>query len=209
MSTTFDVYPRSKQLPTFTELLEKSTAELHRFLASVGVEARPPIHLRLQRCEDHAHVPFSLMDKMSWADDVYAWFMVGNVAGGTDAYYDADAADIAEQWQGEFDDPKCRRIERLIRECVTVGHRWWFRRSAGQPAVVNIAYGLIAASLADITGGFIYSSDSAWDWERMPALPAEFFGFYFRPEQALEENFREWSQRCISAVAEELQGSST
>jgi hypothetical protein len=209
VSTTFDVYPRTPQLPTFGALLERSTAELHHFLASVGVEARPPIHLRLQRCDDHAHLPFALADEAWWGDDVYAWFMVGDVPGGTDAYYDANAAAIAEQWQGEFDDSKCMRLEPLIRECVKVGHRWWFRRSVGQPAVVNIAYGLIAASLADMTGGFIYSNDSAWDWQRMPALPAEFFGFYFRPEQALEENFREWSQRCIRAVAEELQGSPT
>jgi len=34
-----------------------------------------------------------------------------------------------------------------------------------------LAYGLIAASLAEITGGFVYSDDGAWDYSYFPALP--------------------------------------
>jgi hypothetical protein len=208
MSTTFNVYPRAKDLPSFAMIVERATKELHRFLESVGIRARPDIHVRLQRCEDHVHLPFSLHDPARWDRDTYAWFMVGDVPGGTDAYFDDDADEIRRRWDGEFDDPKCKRIEPLIRECVRTGRRWWFRRSAGQPAAINLAYGLIAGSLAAITDGFVYSDDSAWDWERMPARPAEFLSWYFRPEQALEEKYREWSRRCLDYLPEELEGAS-
>jgi hypothetical protein len=80
--------------------------------------------------------------------------MVDDVGGGTDAYYCDDADEINEVWSGEFDDPKCLRLEPLIRECVQIGHYWSFRRSMGQPGIVNLAYGLIAGSLAALTDGF-------------------------------------------------------
>jgi hypothetical protein len=207
MSTTFDVYPRRKELPSFAAIIDRSTAELHRFLESVSIRARPLVHLRIQRCEDNSHVPFSLDDPARWGKDTYAWFMVGEAPGGTDAYYDDDETKIQELWDGGFDDPRCKRIEPLIRECIEIGHRWWFRRSAGQPAIINVAYGLMAASLAAITEGFVTSDDSAWESQRMPALPDEFLNWYFRPEKAIGENFREWSQRCLGSLAEELQGS--
>src|SRR5262249_44106569 len=180
--------------------------ELHRFLESVNIQERPPIHLRIQRCEIHSPVPFSLSGPARWGKDTYAWFMVGEVPGGTDAYFDDDEAKIQQIWDGAFDDPRCKRIEPLIRECISTGHRWWFRRSIGQPAIINVAYGLMAASLAALTDGFVTSDDSAWDWQRLPALPDEFLSWYFRPEKAIEENFREWSERCIGFLAEELRG---
>jgi hypothetical protein len=132
--------------------------------------------------------------------------MVGESPGGTDAYFDDDRAKIQEMWEGAFDDPRCKRLEPLIRECISTGHRWCFRRSAGQPAIISVAYGLIAASLAAITEGFVTSDDSAWDSERLPALPEEFLTWYFRPEKAIGENFREWSQRCLGYLTEELEG---
>jgi len=135
MSTTFDVYPRTKQLPSFAAIIDRSTTELHRFLESVNIRARPLVHLRIQRCEDHSHVAFSLDDPARWEKTVYAWFMVGETPGGTDAYFDDDHGRIQELWDGGFDDPRCKRLEPLIRECIATGHRWSFRRSAGQPPI--------------------------------------------------------------------------
>ena len=116
MSTTFEVYPKTRELPTFEGLLERSTGELHRFLNAIGVGVRPRIHVRLQRSLDHAHLPFSLRDPLRWGPETYAWFMVGDVPGGTDAYFRDDAARIAEEWRGEFDNSKCQPLESLIRE---------------------------------------------------------------------------------------------
>src|SRR5262245_16543864 len=102
MSTTFDVYPGKREIPTFASLLYRSTAELHKFLESVGVKARPCIHLRLQRRKDHAHASFRLSDEARWSKDLYAWFMVGEVAGGTDAYFNNSPNYLREIWDEEM-----------------------------------------------------------------------------------------------------------
>jgi hypothetical protein len=60
MSTTLDVYPGTMNLPSFAAIIDRSTVELHGFLGSVGIRARPPIHLRIQRCYDDSHVPVGL-----------------------------------------------------------------------------------------------------------------------------------------------------
>ena len=84
------------------------------------------------------------------------------------------------------------------------GHHWSFRRSAGQPAIINVAYGMIAGSLAELTEGFIYSGDSAWDHERFPATTQEFFSWYFRPDKAIKAEHAELAARCIKWIVEEL-----
>jgi antitoxin component of RelBE/YafQ-DinJ toxin-antitoxin module len=209
MSTTFEVYPRTKTLPTFGAIVDRSTMELHRFLDSVGISSRPEVHMRLQACVDDAQLPFSLNDPAKWNEETYAWFMVSDVPGGTDAYFDDKGNEIQDYWDGELAGPRCKRFESLIRECAMVGHRWWFRRSIGQPAIVNLAYGLIAGSLAAITNGLVYSMDSAWDYEKLPALPDDFLSWYFRPNKTTNENYREWSSRCLDHLAEELGGAPT
>lgn len=108
-----------------------------------------------------------------------------------------------ECWS-ELTEPRFKVREVLIRKCLAVGHYWHFRRSIGQPAIINIAYGLIAGCLAELTDGFVFSDDSAWDWERMPALPSELFSWYFVPGMAINEDFRDWSSRCIESLREEM-----
>ena len=204
MSTTFDVYPRTRGLPSFRQLLDSSTSELHRFLGSVAIRARPSIHMRLHRKSDNSHLEFEQSDPLRWGADTYAWFMVGEVPGGTDAYFGEGASAIREMWEDKCNGPQCEQLEPLIRECLDVGHYWSFRRSAGQPAVISLAYGLIAGSLAALTGGFLNSGDSGWESTRLPAQPQEFLGYYFRPEHTLEPSFQDWSRRCLASLAAEL-----
>jgi|SRR5262249_29779444 len=69
MSTMFEVYPRETALPTFGTIIQRSTTELHRFLDSIGIPSRPLVHMTLQACKDHAHLPFSLEDQAMWDKD--------------------------------------------------------------------------------------------------------------------------------------------
>lgn len=203
MSTTFEVFPSTESIPTFQQLLDRSTTELHRFLSSVNIDARPSIHVRVQSKDGDQPIPLDLQSRLTWPDDTYAWFHIVDVPGGTDAYFWPVDELTLDCWR-ELTEPRFEAHAELIRKCLNVGHYWNFRRSAGQPAIINIAYGLIAACLAELTFGFVFSEDSAWDWERMPALPDEFLSWYFVPELALSNDFREWSTRCIELLREEL-----
>jgi hypothetical protein len=203
MSTTFDVYPGTRAIPTFQQLLDRSTAELHRFLASIGIDARPLIHVRVQTEGGDEPVPIDLHVPLTWHRESYAWFQVGDIPGGTDAYF-WPLDDLMISYWREMTESTFKGRTELVLQCLDVGHYWNFRRSMGQPAIINIAYGLIAASLAELTHGVVFSDDCAWDWERFPALPNEFLNWYFVPELALSDNFRDWSARCIASMHEEL-----
>jgi hypothetical protein len=63
---------------------------------------------------------------------------------------------------------------------------------------------LIAASLAEITDGYVYSDDGAWDYKCFPAMAGDFFGWYFKTESAEKSEDKVWVQDCIKSIYEEL-----
>ncbi|WP_321827729.1 hypothetical protein [Maribacter dokdonensis] len=81
---------------------------------------------------------------------------------------------------------------------------WYFRRSAGQPGIINIGYGIIGASVAELTSGILSSTDGAWDYRQFPAESKEFLEFYFRLDKAINDDNAEWARHCISGIEEEL-----
>lgn len=68
-------------------------------------------------------------------------------------------------------------------------------------AIISFAYGIIAASLAELTDGIIYSEDSAWDYDRFPAVAADFYEWYFDPELTPDPDRAEWARGCFVAIA--------
>jgi hypothetical protein len=45
-----------------------------------------------------------------------------------------------------------------------------------------------------------------WGFDRMPARPADFLRWYFRPEMTEDVGKREWARRCIQSLPDELRG---
>ena len=91
----------------------------------------------------------------------------------------------------------------LIQACLSNGYYSTFSRGR-QPAIIHLAYGIIAASLAYLTKGFIYSDD-AWDYKRFPATASEFFSWYFRLELAIDTRHKEWATECIKLIPEQYE----
>jgi hypothetical protein len=203
MSTTLEVYPKLSKIPSFRELLDLSSVRLGEYLSDQGISAHPIINVDL--CGDQSS-PSDLDSPAMWSDVEYAWFYVKPAPGGTDAYFESNEESGGyEYMDGEIEThiPAAER-KTLIYECLSNGYHWRFRRSAGQPAIINVAYGIIAASLAELTEGFIYSIDSAWDYDRFPATAQEFFSCYLRPDKAISAGHAEWAARCIEHLAEEM-----
>lgn len=207
MSTTFQVYPATTRIPSFAELLNLSTRRLREFLQEVGVPRMPTVRVAIGQKGTHADQPLDLTAPAIWPEDCYAWFTVPPIEGGTDAYVGkveeldynllAEAPRVAQQE---------RPLPHAASEYLAQGNYWTFRRSVGQHATIAVAYGLIAASFAELTDGILYSGNGGWDFQRFPATADEFFTWYFRPALALEEEYREWAERCIGHLAEELAG---
>ena len=80
-----------------------------------------------------------------------------------------------------------------------LGFYWAFRRSAGQPAVINLSYGLIAAAFAELSNGFVFSDDGAWDYASFPTNANRFLENYFDPQYPVPE-YANWAKECIGII---------
>jgi tetratricopeptide (TPR) repeat protein len=203
MSTTFDVYPKSMTIPSFREIVDLSTRRFHAFLSEFNFKTKPVIQVALWPTQSHQEQTIDLDSPAKWSDDYYAWFHIPLV-GGTDAYYNTILESDLEMWDEEIRlNERAALKKELIQACLKNGYYWNFRRSIGQPALINLAYGLIAAAVAELTSGVIFSDDGAWEYERFPATADEFLTWYFRPELAIKPDYKDWAERCIRGFGEE------
>ncbi len=196
-------------------LIDRSSDHLNAFLRSIGlgtsvrVEAelfhREWIDRKGVRRPIDTVVAFDRDSPTMWpADHHYMWFMVPPAPGGTAARIATVDPDLWEQDFAHPDHDHLRARKLRLRECLDAGQYWWFNRSAGQPCLIEVAYGLIAASLAELTHGLVYSGDGAWDYELFPAEPEDFLRWYFRPELAISGESRNWAESCIDSLRFDL-----
>ena len=205
MSTNLYVYPGKEYMPSFAELLDISNKKINDFLTNLGGVRSVIVDVDVHKNKDHSQFKFDVNDKLIWNDDSYAWFFIHGVGGGTDSYYYKITELDKETWKEEIEtNIKAQQLQDTIIRSLSIGYHWSFRRSAGQSGIINLAYGLIAASLAEITDGFLYSDDGAWDYNCFPALADDFFKWYFKPEFAEKSDDKVWVQNCIKSIYEEL-----
>jgi hypothetical protein len=210
MSTTFNIFPKLPVIPTFRQVVDIATARLQQYLSSYGIDSKYNIAVMLRSKEPDIEQPTNLDSPARWDDDLYAWFYVPSVPGGTDAYFWEVEEDDREYVMEDFhvaELPETRRA--LVLACLESDYYWNFRKSATQPPIINVGYGLIAASVAELTDGFIYSGDGGWDVERFPATAEEFYQWYFRPEQAIHPEKKQWAERCLKAIGGKIPAQET
>lgn len=213
MSTTFDVYPSQANIPTFSEVLDLSNVYLRKFLAKHGIHRSFQIDVDIKKYIDSdkadISVPFVKSEAAKWNADEYAWFFVEGRLGGSDAYFckfedrdwlDDDEKTVEAFVEGRFlEREKTRIYERELRNCFNNGFYWWFRRSAGQPAIINLSYGMIAAAFAKLTDGIIESIDCAWNGLLFPVQADEFVLHYFDPDCPNLE-CGDWAKCCLDDI---------
>ncbi|HYP98416.1 MAG TPA: hypothetical protein VER96_07065 [Polyangiaceae bacterium] len=205
MSTIFQVLPTEDRIPSFRSLLERAEIELVALIHErTGITAPVRLTVSLREKRSDQPLPLELDGPAKWPDSAYAWFSVVGAEGGTDAYFEFFDEDDHAIWKDELESEQYVPWADSIRAALRIGHTWRFRRSAGQPVLINLAYGVLAAQLATLCGGFIDSNDSAWDSELLPAWPAPFLESYFEPSATKSEDFASWAERCLEALPDEL-----
>jgi len=205
MSTTFYVYPGKQYMPTFRDLLSFSNQRIVDHLLHLGASTNFCLDVEIRDINTHSEADFNLDDKVIWNENTYAWFYIVGIAGGTDVYYNQTTELDKEAWKDELKtNIKAQQLQDTINKSMEIGYHWSFRRSAGQSGIINLSYGLIAASLAKITDGFIYSDDGAWDYSYFPALADDFITYYFKPDFTTKSEDKEWVKNCIMSIFEEL-----
>lgn len=202
MSHTFEVYPAHLRLPTFAEVMNLAQTRVNERMATMGHQVELRLRATLRTEQGQVDVVRVAEGPFQWptGKETYAWFEVVGIDGGCDVSYCEDREEI-EIFRDEI---KYNRTlpDEFVDSCLTLGRKWTFRRSAGQPCVIALVYGYIAAAFAESSEGFLYSDDGAWDRDMMPMRAAEFYATYFHPEKTREHG--EWARRCLGQLEPEL-----
>lgn len=203
MSTTFEVYPRNIALPSFNDFLVLGEKRLHEQLQARSIQAQPMLTMELRSRRTHELLDIDRNNTFRWDDTAYLWLSFIGHSGGTDVY--CDGMDFEEDLDTLADilapdDPQ-HVTPADAAACFPAGIYWWFRRSTGQPALINFAYGILAATLAELTNGVVSTIDSAWDPERFPATAESMYSWYFVPEKAVDPDYGHWAHSCLDAIA--------
>jgi hypothetical protein len=106
MSTTFDVYTTTKDIPSFNDVLALSNNYLSKELRKHNINDDYVIDVSIIKEQTHEIIPFDKLNPATWAiDDEYAWFFVNEQPGGCDSYiYDFVDYLSFEQWYDDFID---------------------------------------------------------------------------------------------------------
>lgn len=210
MSTTIQIIPTKTTDITFGQVIETSERHINDFLASVGIEQTIQLKINLHENSEKYVREIQLTDKFEWEEHEYIWFTIHGIVGGTDAYCSqiADNTDPDNPWwffeDLELNNKSVEDLEEKLEKAKTFNRTWSFRRSAGQPGIIALSYGLISASVAELTEGLLWSDDGAWEFERFPAESEDFLYWYFNPDKTINAEHADWAQRCIGGIAEEL-----
>lgn len=200
MSTSFEAYPLNDTIPSYGAILALATNRLGTYFKEMGIQTDVNLCFDVRNSVNQSfRIP--LTDGFDYQGEGYAWFYWKGISGGTDAYF-LNIEDLdRECWQEIISlEPRLQTFATRVQKSLRIGHYWYFNRSAGQSAHINLAYGFLAAAVAELTEGFLYSSDCAWDCERLPCTPKDFYAYWFRPEHGLKLETRKWHQNCLDSI---------
>lgn len=201
MSTTFDVYPGKGYIPLFSELLNDTEKEINDYLRGINVYKKIKVNAEIQSIDGHVKTPVQLTSRFRWDDSSYAWFYINGIPGGTDAYFYRHNEIDTDFLLGEVSqNQNFKKNEWIVNNSIRLGYNWTFRKSAGQPAIIGLCYGFLAATLAKLTEGIIYTDDGAWDYKKFPTVPEEFMKWYFRIEYATKQEDFDYVNKAIDSI---------
>jgi hypothetical protein len=211
MSTSIDIIPVDSIDISFGDVLTESENQINHFLKSIDINKTVKLSVNIHDNNESYVNTVKLSDKFNWKESEYAWFTINGIIGGTDGNCDtlkSEDIDPDNPWWRleifESSNSKISNIRQKLDQAKKFNRLWNFRRSAGQPGIIALSYGLISGSIAKLTNGILWSDDGAWDNKFFPIEANEFLKYYFRPETASTNNDAEWSQECIDSIKEEI-----
>ena len=206
MSATFGIIP-TKLGPdlTFGNVVTLAEKTIGEFLLSYQLEIKIKISVEVRDNDEKYVHQVGVDDRFFWKDTEHAFFTVDKAKGGTDAYCDK-ISDTLEYWD-TYVEEKCGNLvtPAQVAQIKKDNVKWYFRRSAGQSALINIVYGHLAAAVAQLSDGVMHS-ESGWDPAIFPAKAADFLKVYFRPEKTEHEASRKWSEKSLNNLRESVAG---
>lgn len=194
VSSSFYVYPGDSRIPSFQEILDLGNARIRKLLLSRGLSYFIPFESRFGHGgPDYKFIPSKAPDLFRWkGDHDYVILRAGR-----DAATRVNCWEIDSFWQENIEiRGRGEQAEKIVglEAAIAVGCFWTFRAGVGLLAYGRFSYGILAASLAELTKGLIDTSDQP----ASPRLltPEEFYEWYFSPTGA------DWMPILLKEIAE-------
>jgi len=184
MSASIDIFPVEILDFTFDQVIKLSQHNLDAFLDSIDVHKQVKLKAKLYDKKGTLK-PFSLDDRFQWdVEDETLMFSLENVYGVLEAYNEPIKEpgcpnpwwplDVIIQPQNPIED-----VESKVEKIKRLNWYWYIRCQWSNPSIMYLTCGMIAAAIAELSSGLIYTDD-AWDPRHFPATYTEFLDFYYR-----------------------------
>jgi hypothetical protein len=206
MSTTFNIIPtRFEDGLTFQNVLTLAKQTLESQLKKLSINLTIDFFVDIHDDKEAYINSIEFDTKFIWGETEYAWFTVDKSVGGTDAYCKKLSNELSN-WDTYIEDTLEAVVvtPELKQQIIACEYEWYFRRSAGQSPIINMVYGHLAAAVAKLTDGYIYSYDGAWHENIFPATSDQFLEVYFYPDKAKDVADYNWVTSCIEGLKAEF-----
>lgn len=202
MSKKIQVYPGTNKLPSYSLVLELINMRLEEFLHSIEVYTNIKIELEIRDREKDSILEFDINKPAILKESEYALFCVNNESSGCSAYIINIDEKRKELWKEEINGNQYgKKLQERISISMNNGYYWSFNISLGEPEIIKLSHGLIAASFAQLTNGIIFSYDFIWGYEEFPAVEDDYFNWIFKPDLT-NKNVKKIYYEFINSIVE-------
>ena len=184
MAVSFEVYPGSSHRLCLGELLELGARRVRERLAFLGLPAIRTLTTTVweggEPCLAQVAPTYELLT------NVGPQLLVRDERDGSAFSLSMEPVDDDEReyWRELCaDHPPAMALTSSIQASLSLGYYWRFSRCFGTSALIRLAHGLYAGALAELTEGFVFSDNKAWDYSRLPCRASALYDVYLQPEQ--------------------------
>lgn len=184
MAVSFEVYPGSPHRPCLGELLELGARRVRERLAFLGLPAIRTLTATVR--EGGEPLLAQVAPTHASVMNVGQQLLVCDERDGSAFSLSMERVDDTEReyWRGLCaEHPPAMALTSCIEDSLSLGYYWRLSRYFGASALIQLAHGLYAGALAELTEGFVFSDDKAWDYSRLPCRASALYGVYLYPEQ--------------------------
>lgn len=199
MSTSFEIFPTSNNIPTYEEVINLSKRIMETYFSKQGITYDSNINYEIFNINDNTkdieNSPF-----LCNLNNKYVIFYI-NEEGYYILYYDLLSELDIEFWNEEFKmNNKAIKYKNDIKRNQQIGYSYEIKRTVGQPPIVHVYYGFLSIAIASLTNGIIFSDDGAWDYSCFPAKAEEFINDYLDLSTLKDKDFRDFIKNCIDTL---------
>ncbi len=164
MSKVFEVLPTIKNTPNCNEIVRRATELFMNYLKDNNISKS--ININIYEVDGNNIIKNPQL--LTMRDKSYTVFNINNEGEIYVFYFNSGQID-KECWKDEIlINENAKFLKNELEKNFDVGYYWDIKRTAGQPAIVNLFYGYLAIAIGEVTNGIIYSDDGAWDYSVLP-----------------------------------------